>query len=141
MVSGATQDTVVDMGGRSLRCLTAVVYRETYISQQTFFTVIDIGNSDFTLRNVVVVVDIVGQEAHVCCLFLLFYNDISCDKGKRIDFKLLKCSFFFELFNRESFLVRVYIFRKFSLIFFVISFGSVRMWILSCKCISSGGFW
>lgn len=37
----------------------------TYIGQQTFLTIIDIGNSDFTLGNIVVIVDIVGQVAHI----------------------------------------------------------------------------
>uniref|UniRef100_A0A2M4DMR2 Uncharacterized protein n=1 Tax=Anopheles darlingi TaxID=43151 RepID=A0A2M4DMR2_ANODA len=37
---------------------------EGFIGQQTFLTVIDVGNGDFTLGNAVVIVDVVRQEAH-----------------------------------------------------------------------------
>lgn len=38
----------------------------TYIGQHTFLAVIDVGNGDFTLRHVNVVVDIVWKETHFC---------------------------------------------------------------------------
>lgn len=38
----------------------------TYISQLKFFTVVHIGNGDLTLRDVVVVIDVIGQKTLVC---------------------------------------------------------------------------
>lgn len=58
----------------------------TYIGQQTFLAVIDVGNGDFTLRNAVVIVDVVRQEAHFCmekfCIKILVstshYSSAAC---------------------------------------------------------------
>ena len=40
--------------------------RVTYVSELTFLAVIDVGNSDLTLRNVVVVIDVIGQHTIGC---------------------------------------------------------------------------
>jgi hypothetical protein len=38
----------------------------TYISQLKFFAVVHIGNGDLTLRDIVVVIDVIGQKAIGC---------------------------------------------------------------------------
>lgn len=39
---------------------------KTYICQLEFLTVIHVGYSDFTLRHVIVIVNVIGQVAHIC---------------------------------------------------------------------------
>lgn len=52
---------------------TTVFYNQgdkgTYVRQQTFLAIIDVGDRDFSLRYVVIVVYVVGQETYVCEAF------------------------------------------------------------------------
>lgn len=46
-----------------------IYFSGTYVRQQTFLSVVDVRDRDLSLRHVVIVVYVVGQETHFCEAF------------------------------------------------------------------------